>query len=302
MLYGAKAISLAVNRRAHCVLTVRDEGAWQLQSVPTFWSETVSLKELRSQKSTDTLTSTVNWFSRRSALPEHVFVQMNTTGFFSKQGKLGLGSSAGVMVTLYAALATLVNRTMNTQDLLDLYRATGNNGSAIDVLTSYFGGLIKFESQSASPVNLPDGIYLDIYALGFSTETAIMVDHFRQEFDDLPVTLQQNFIGAASTVADSLTDNLTFFVALEHYIQVYRDLASEANLSVWSALHETMYRLASEVGALYKPSGAGGGDIGVAIATEPQCLTALRHKMTALPVTLLDLQKDNNGVRIEQAT
>ena len=127
-----------------------------------------------------------------------------------------------------------------------------------------------------------------------------MVDRFRVAFDGLPVTLQDSFITAAHKVADSLTDGLQFLSALQHFVQVYRDVDLEAGLAIWSAPHETMHLLATEVGALYKPSGAGGGDVGVAVATDPQSLAALRNKVTELPVSVLDLQKDSNGVRIEQ--
>ena len=300
VLYGASALSLAVNRRAQCALTVRDEGLWQLRSSPPFWNETRSLTELLSKKRTDTLGYSLTWFSQRSLLPEHVAIHMDTEAFFSKQRKLGLGSSAGVLVSLYASLATLIELPMNAQDLLELYRTTGDNGSGVDVVTSYQGGLVRLKGQTATSVEIPEGIYLDIYAVPFSTETAAMVDRFRLEFDNVPVSLQESFIGTANTVADSLPDRLEFLDAMQRFVHVYRELDSATKLSIWSTQHETMYHLASEVGALYKPSGAGGGDIGVAIANDPQNLAALRDQVTDLPVTILDLQKDANGVRIEQ--
>lgn len=302
VLYGASAISLAVNRRSRCALTVHDKGSWQLQSSPPFWNETVSLTALRSKKGTNTLTSVLNWFSRWSTLPEHVALHMDTTALFSKKRKLGIGSSAGVLVTLYATLATLLERPMNIQDLLALYRALGGRGSGVDVVTSYHGGLIQLKEQTATSVILPDGIYLDFYAVGYSTETATMVERFRLEFDNLPVSLRRRFINAANTVADSLADNRIFFTAMEQFTQVYRELDSKSNLEIWSAQHETMFRLASEVGAVYKPSGAGGGDIGVVIATEPQRLAELRRKVSNSSVIPLDLRKDTNGVRIEKGT
>ena len=300
VLYGATAISLAVNRRTHCELMVHDKGNWKLRSSPPFWDELVSLEELCSRNTTDALTTTVQWFSRKYSLPKHVAVHMDTTGFFSDQRKLGLGSSAGVLVTLYAALATCVNHTMNTHDLFEIYRAAGNNGSGIDVLTSYCGGTIKFERQTVESVELPKGLYLDIYAVGYSTDTTTMVDRFRHEFDDIPVSLQRSFVSTACDVSASLSDVSKFFVALQRFIGVYRDLASAANLSVWSAQHETMYDLANQVGVLYKPSGAGGGDIGMAVATDPRCLTELRCEASNLSATPLDLQRDSNGVRVEQ--
>ena len=129
-----------------------------------------------------------------------------------------------------------------------------------------------------------------------------MVDRFRNAFDDIPVTLQEGFISSANKVAESLTDSLSFFTALQHFVQVYRDVDIEAKLAIWSKPHDTMQRLATEIGALYKPSGAGGGDVGLAVAMDTETLNTLRRKVTDLPVTLLDLQKDTNGVRIEKTT
>ena len=300
VLYGASALSLAVNRRAHCSLLVRDEGHWKLRSSPPFWNETESLQDLVSKNRTDSLSATLKWFVEHDKLPEHCSLHMNTERFFSKQRKLGLGSSAGVLVTLYASLATLSALPMQVEDVLRIYSATQAQGSGVDVLTSYSGGLVQVKEQTCTSVELPAGIYLDIYSVGFSTETASMIGRFRKGFDNLPVSLQDSFIAAADTAADSLTDKNEFFNALQNFIKIYRSVDSKSKLAIWSAQHETMHELALDVGVLYKPSGAGGGDIGVAVATEQQRLKALRHKVVDLPVTLLDLQRDSNGVRVEK--
>lgn len=301
VLYGASALSLAIDRRARCTLTTHDEGVWRLRSSPPFWNETVSLEALLSKSRTDSLSSTLNWFARQKALPDHVSVHMDTLGFFLDQRKLGLGSSAAVLVTLYAALATLLELPIEVKDLLSVYRSSGVYGSGVDVLTSFFGGLVQVQDQIGTSVDFPKGIYLDIYEVGFSTETATMVDRFRTAFDNVPVTLQQSFINAADTVSNSLTDNNNFLNALQNFVQIYRDIDTNAKLAIWSAKHEEMYRLAADVGALYKPAGAGGGDIGVAVATEQESLAALRLKAVELPVNLLDLQQDTHGVRIEKS-
>ena len=300
VLYGAPALSLAIDRRAQCTLKISDEGLWHLSGSPPFWNESVSLLELLSESRNDTLGTILSWFSHRTSLPDHATLHMDTAGFYSEQSKLGLGSSASVLVNLYTSLATLTELPMSVEDLLDVYRATDQHGSGVDVLTCYYGGLIQLKRQTTSKVELPSGIYLDFYSVGFSTETRTMVDRFRSAFDGLPVTLQESFITAANKVADSLNDSLSFFTALQHFVKVYRDVDLEAELAIWSMQHETMHLMATEVGALYKPSGAGVGDVGVAVATEPQNLAALRRKVTELPVTVLDLQKDTNGVRIEE--
>ena len=302
ILCGASALSLAINRRARCTLNIRDEGLWQLSSSPLFWNESVSLNELLAEYRNDMLGASVSWFSQRTPLPEHVTVHMDTTGLYSEQRKLGLGSSACVLVNLYTSLSTLAERPTNTEDLLKIYRATGQNGSGVDVLTSYYGGLVHVRRQTASNEDFPKGIYLDFYSVGFSTETRTMVDRFRKAFEAIPATLQDSFITSANKVADSLTDSLSFFSALEHFVRIYRDVDIEAKLAIWSKPHDTIYRLATEIGVLYKPSGAGGGDVGVAVATDTQSLSALRRRVSDLPVTLLDLQKDVNGVRIEKTT
>lgn len=300
ILYGASALSLAIDRRARCTLNIRDEGLWRLSSSPPFWNESVSLNELLADSRNDMVGSCLSWFAQQTSLPEHATLDMDTTGFFCKQRKLGLGSSASVLVNLYTSLAELTEIPTNAEDLLKMYRATGQNGSGVDVLTSYFGGLIRSRRQTASNEEFPYGIYLDFYSVGFSTETRTMVDRFRKAFDDIPMTLQDSFITSANNVADSLTDRLSFFSALQRFVQVYRDVDIESKLAIWSEPHDTMHRLATEIGVLYKPSGAGVGDVGVAVATETENLTALRRKVTNLPVTLLDLQKDINGVRIEK--
>ena len=60
-----------------------------------------------------------------------------------------------------------------------------------------------------------------------------------------------------------------------------------------------MKSLANQEGVLYKPSGAGGGDIGLAISTDLDALDRLVESAEKMGLKEIDAQIQDAGVRVE---
>ena len=65
-------------------------------------------------------------------------------------------------------------------------------------------------------------------------------------------------------------------------------------------IHGRLAALARDLGGGYKPSGAGGGDVGVAGFTEPAALLAFRREVEALGLRIPELGIDPQGLTMER--
>jgi len=93
--------------------------------------------------------------------------------------------------------------------------------------------------------------------------------------------------------------SVDFLDAVDVFWDALEKLGCEVGLPILSDEHRRLHRLARESGTRYKPSGAGGGDFGLAFATDPGLTEAMAARATADGFNVLDLQVDPAGLRTE---
>lgn len=299
VLYGAPALAMAVNRRAHCELVSVATGEWDFKSIPEFWNKVDSIQHLLSEKNSFEPARIVRWFAQHGSLPKHLKVITNTTSFFTSAQKLGIGSSAAVLVSFGLALAKLNNLKFCINELFQLYDTVNQTGSGIDVATSFHGGVIRFEERIVSEVSLPDGLCFKVFYVGASVDTAPMVNRFRNWFDEQPYSVKQDYLRVSENVAVSLREPRKFLTYLADFIAVQKDLDERGRLGIWSSKHKDLEHRAVDLGVVYKPSGAGGGDVGVGWACDPESLHLLAAQAQDLNCSVVDLDIEEDGARIE---
>jgi phosphomevalonate kinase len=69
-------------------------------------------------------------------------------------------------------------------------------------------------------------------------------------------------------------------------------------MPILSQEHRWLRRLAVESGVRYKPSGAGGGDLGIAFATDSDRLQEMAVRAEAQGFAALDLEMDPRGFTV----
>jgi phosphomevalonate kinase len=225
-------------------------------------------------------------------------IELDTGEFFAPGGKLGLGSSAALTVALAGALAAAVGQpTPTLARLVAIHRALqGGRGSGFDIAAARCGGTFVYRDDAAGPVvtpiDWPDGLSWAAVFSGRSGATAPLLAEVAAWARRQPCGAAELFArmtavaergaehlvranAAAERGAEHLPPGRPANAAaghLESAIAQYRELMIElgarSGADIVGEDHARLMNLAERSGVLYKACGAGGGDLGVALATD----------------------------------
>jgi phosphomevalonate kinase len=210
-------------------------------------------------------------------------VSIDTRDFFitSESGamtKTGVGSSAAVAVSLTAAFQLLVGDQPSLEKALEVHaRFQQQQGSGIDVVNSWLGGLISKTSNTITTLAWPEGLHVLAVSTGIAAATTDRLKRleefnvadpqaYKKAFDELGYAANnaaQSWQGGSAE--DVLESVRNYAVALEGF-------GAAAGLDIWSEPHRKIAEIAARYGVVYKPSGAGGGDFGVAFTCDDAAL------------------------------
>ena len=293
VLEGAPAAVLAVNRLARCSLET--SRTWRFSTVG-FKASTAEFDRLPAMAPADAA-AMLPWHVLRGmpqARSAPVSLTMHTEGFFHEGVKLGLGSSAALCVALQAAHAALDGAAPDHAQALAAHRRLqAGHGSGIDIAASFFGGCLRFRDGRAQPC--PDPLTHRCFVwVGEPAQTGRKLERFTDYLKRGNRTALKALADCSEHLfSDSTTE------ALNAYAGALKALDNAAGLGVYSPPHLAAERLARARGLVYKPCGAGGGDVGVAVADSPEPLPRFAASAEALGFTILNLETAPHGVQVE---
>jgi len=180
--------------------------------------------------------------------------------------KVGLGGSAAACVAAIAAGRLAQDQKMGDDDLvtaIQVHHTVQGSGSGRDVMASYYGGVHRYSSTSQQAIDTPS---LSIIHSGKSAQTAPRVSQYRSLHN------RDAFVQEAAMLVDQFEESPVR--ALEEYGRLVEHMAQDAGFSYLTAAHERIRSLARRYGGAAKPSGAGGGDIAVALIPEEEARLA----------------------------
>ena len=87
--------------------------------------------------------------------------------------------------------------------------------------------------------------------------------------------------------------------AFSDYVDKLASFDQDHKLGIFEAGHDEMSMRARQFDCIYKPCGAGGGDLGVVLATDPSAIDGFCDAAEAAGFRALDLQMDAAGLQVE---
>jgi phosphomevalonate kinase len=231
-------------------------------------------------------------------------INLDTSDFIDRGTlrKIGIGSSAALTVALCAAVSgsgdieTLMNLAQRAHAELQ-----GGVGSGADVACSLSGGLIDYRMGGASVTALswPEGLSYRVIWTGVPASTR---DKLSKLNAGRSLPSRQQLVRAAEGLASAWRSGDTDRIISEYpgYNEQLRDFSIDHGLGIFDAGHETLWRAANDVSLVYKPCGAGGGDVGIVFGTDDAELDSFVATLASEHV-LLDYKQSHVGAMIEAA-
>jgi phosphomevalonate kinase len=237
-------------------------------------------------------------------------IELDTAAFHGRSAagqriKLGLGSSAAVLVALMGALLTLAQAAPLTHDELTALccaahrRLQGGSGSGIDVATAVAGGVISIEPSAddrgprTKHLAWPRDLHMLAIWSGHSASTPAMLARLQNYREQQAEACADHMAQLGNIAVQSLSawqqeDVAAMLAALDRYASALQQLDQDADIGIYRGGHAAMRAIARAHGAVYKPSGAGGGDFGIALAASGQLLDAVARDFSNRGYTCLE--------------
>lgn len=260
VLAGVPAAVMAVDRFATC--RIEDYADGVLLSAAGFEMPTVAGRSLLDPS----LTESARLFraaasALRSEAPKGIAIHVDTTAFHANGLKFGIGSSAAALVACYGALAARVGEEVDLARAIAAHQRFQGSGSGLDIAAALCGGTIRFQAERAGPLSLPGSLGLRFIFSGESASTGKKLGSF-SAWRERGHTVALDMLALA---CHALFEHADDPHAWRRYIDALRHLDLAAGLGIFSNAHNVLGELADESGLLYKPCGAGGGDVGMVI-------------------------------------
>ncbi len=216
---------------------------------------------------------------------------IDTQDFYANGKKKGIGSSAAVAVALTGALGILTRQKVGPDMALRVHREfQQDKGSGIDVISSWYGGVVCMtpgEKPQIEKLSWPTGLSVLAVGTGQPASTPAMLarlEAFREQdptgYSECFTTLTEAAREVAGCWAKGELGPL--LEQLGDYAQKLQALDTAAGIGIWSETHLRLAEAAAEAGVAYKPSGAGGGDFGLAFAKDQNAIDAFSQKAQSM--------------------
>jgi mevalonate kinase len=276
VLHGAPAVATAIDRFAHATFK---EGV----SSPFISYARAKVEELSGKR-----------------FPP---VSVDSAGLYDQDKKLGLGSSAAVTVAAVGLMWTAAGGPKDPKKIFDLASAAhaaaqGTPGSGVDVAVSVWGGTIRYlMGGDVKEISLPKDLHLTFVWTGKVASTPDLIEKVTPLAEGPEMDKLRDLAAAfadASTAAE--------WVRLANsYGDAMDALGRAAGVGIVTPELRQIAELARTHGGAGKPSGAGGGDLGVAFTIGDEPTARLRTALSEAGLTVLPLTANAPGLRLENA-
>lgn len=277
VLDGAPAAVAALPQRALAALQENEQG--MLTMVTTVKHEIPIDDALISEP---LIKAVINTLDCRQALANHS-LKLDTSAFFLEGGKLGLGSSAA----LTTALVRLMKPEANNEQILALATAChtafqSGRGSGADIAVAALDASIRFQHNKAPvPLNLPADLFMLAIWTGVSASTRRYLSQLESWQRDNEAPFQHHMTQLKSTAETFFahSDAEDLITIIETYNRYLNEFSQDSGLNFYNEPHIALQKEVESARCGYKPSGAGGGDFGIAFSADKNTISELAKAM-----------------------
>ncbi|MGI9199931.1 MAG: mevalonate kinase family protein [Woeseiaceae bacterium] len=301
VLDGAPAICMAVDRRARVSIVAVDASRHTV-SAPGYLAKPRSFASIEESANVLPLLAAV-WRRMPISQKGYFDIELDSRSFRAAAGtKLGVGSSAAIAVALTAALGRIASTSSNVGDVAaEAHRELqGGTGSGVDVACSVAGNVIQYRMQgrASQALTWPTGLHYALLWSGRSADTATQLEKLAGA--DAKAS-RAGLVEAATAVATAWQDEQVagIITALRDYTDSLRRFDVDHRLGIFDAGHAELADAAASGEVVYKPCGAGAGDLGIAVANNESALAEFIAVASSRNFKPLDLTIDANGVEVE---
>ena len=231
-------------------------------------------------------------------------ISLDTSDFFYQQRKMGIGSSSAISVAITKALNQLFDLHLPSKELINIAReihnrAQNSNGSGFDIITSFIEGramscrILDNGAYEYEQIELPEGIKIYVVVNDKYVQTSEMIGRYKtakNKHRDYFLALAPKMKNELEHLYDSILkkENKSILKNLIRYNDSLVDLDKKFKLGVFRNHHE-LIRFAKDEGIFYKPSGSGGGDIGLLISDDESRLKKACKKLISNGIYLFEI-------------
>jgi phosphomevalonate kinase len=212
-------------------------------------------------------------------------LSIDATDLFRGRKKLGLGSSAATAAATAAAVHAHHGHDLTAPAVRDAvlkaalagHRSVSPTGSGADVAASVVGGCIDFrrngEAIETRPIGWPKGLHARVVWTGVEARTGDLVGRIRA-LSDRDSSRYRRRMEALGGEADDFIEAMRasrvedIIRSTRRYARAMEELGRAAGVSIVTDAIREVARLAENAGGTAKPSGAGGGDVVLALFSD----------------------------------
>jgi phosphomevalonate kinase len=236
------------------------------------------------------------------------------SGSLSEDGrKLGLGSSAAVAAAAVASLLEVADVDVEAEQWLTFVladrahrAAQAGRGSGADVAAAVFGGVLAYTrpevgAPTVRPLNPPAAVTPVVVGTGAPSATVDQVRAVERLAARDPGAHARRLreircAADAFLTAYETGDGPALLGAVRAAHEALAALGRDADLAIVTPALEAAAALAAELGGAAKPSGAGGGDVGVAFFADPDAAQRFRSRADRHDLRILSINTGAPGL------
>ncbi|MBN2804679.1 MAG: hypothetical protein JXR91_16410 [Deltaproteobacteria bacterium] len=235
-------------------------------------------------------------------------IDIESSGFSIKRKKIGIGSSAAVAAATAGALFLWFGLSIEEckseilKVAMDAHREyQDGKGSGADVAASVMGGAIVFE-KGENPCGAPDNSLINIFVwTGESASTVSLVEKVKElksEKQEVYEEIMTPMIFTANQLAEAYLerDENKIVTLTSQYGGYMEALGVASGISIITEQIKKVQSIAESCNGAAKPSGAGGGDLAVAIfknRTDGDSFLDICRKNS---IIVVDINKEHEGL------